>query len=89
MHTSAKGNQLYCIAANVFKRRGGPRSAKTWNIEMAYVHAKDLVSAKLGYCKANPNRRTHSIISVGLAVGFFHAGYDKSGSIVKDQLSAD
>lgn len=88
MHTSAKGNQLFAIAANVFKRHGGARM-KSWNIEIAYVHAKDLVSAKLGYCRANPNRRSHQIISVGLAIGFFHTGFDKSGSIVKDQLSAD
>jgi hypothetical protein len=95
MHTSAKGNQLFCIVANVYR---GPLegrfktpmfSDRGWTLETHYVHAKDRIQARLGYCRAFPNRLTHSIIDVALAVGFFHAGYDKSGEIVKDQLVAD
>jgi hypothetical protein len=83
MHKSHKGNSLYCIAANVF------RPAKGWNIEFSYLHAPDLVAAKLGYCRAHPNRMTHCIIAASLAIGFFHAGFDKSGEVVKDMLTAD
>lgn len=95
MHTSAKGNHLFCIAVNVY--RGpleGPLktpmfSDRGWTLETHYVHAKDRAHARLGYCRAHPNRFTHVIIDVALAVGFYHVGFDKSGEVVKDQLSAD
>lgn len=84
MHKSHKGKDLYCVAANVYDR-----VTRSWNIKFSYLHAKTLAEAKLGYCRAHPNRNTHSIIAVSLAIGFFFEGYDKSGEVVKDMLSAD
>jgi len=80
---SERGKYLFCVAANVLLPNLG------WQIVFSYLHAKDRVQAKLGYCRAHPNRNTHHIIDISLAIGFFHEKVDASGEIQKDLLSAD
>jgi hypothetical protein len=63
---------LYAIAVEYYDRKG---KLKTANV--VYLHADSAVHASNQYKTAHPNRNTHVIVSVGLAIGFFTE--DKSG----------
>lgn len=63
---------LFAVAVEYYDRKG-----KLLNANVVYLHADSALHAANQYKTAHPNRRTHVIVSVGQAIGFFTE--DKSG----------
>ena len=83
LQKDSQGQTLYCISCIRYSRVKGD------DLHNYYLHAKDQAHAKLAFCRAYPNRNTHQIIAIAPAIGFFEAGKDKSGEVVRDVFTAD
>ncbi len=70
---SKDGKTLYAVAFLKWTRQG-------WVNGLEHLHADDVGHARAQFCCANPNRRTHRIIDVAPAIGFF--AEDDNGDIL-------
>lgn len=62
---------LYAVAYLEWKPK-----TRTWADGMDYMHAKDVGEARAKFCAMNPNRKTHRIIAIGPAIGWFVESYN-------------
>jgi len=83
-HVNKEGQVLYAIACNHYVVKERCFKPHTY-----YMHAASQGDARLQFCRAYPNRRTHQIVAIGAALGFFYKGKDKSREVTRDVASAD
>lgn len=82
MHRNNEGQLLYA-ACCIFTKRNGMKEPRTY-----FLHAANQKEARLSFCRQYPNRKTHHILEIGPALGFFAAGVDKTKEVVREKFSA-
>lgn len=71
-------NRLYAVAVERWQKRGRTYHLRATRIE--YLHADSTIHARNQYCYSHPNRRTHRVVAVGPAMGYFVE--DQDGKIL-------
>lgn len=61
--------QLYAIAIERYRKIRGRYVLLAARVE--YLHADSISHARNQYCYSHPNRRTHRVVAVGPALGYF------------------
>lgn len=63
--------QLYAVAYERYRRCKRKGVLRLASADIEYMHADSTAHARNQFCYSHPNRRTHRIVAVGPALGYF------------------